>query len=203
MSTLRNAAGRMANWHRLQRLSAEQRAAGLLAAGALAGLALAGWGLFEATPPRQLPAHAVAMVNGKAILRSDFSAQVEVMTGVALAQASAAQRREVLDGMVEEELFVQRGLEVGLADSDPDVRSALSNAVRLQASADQRAAALDEAALRAQFAAHPDRYGSDFEAARKRLPLDLRRAQQQAAEAQLASHLRDKATLLLRSDLAP
>jgi len=181
--------------------ASQRRTSLLLALGALIGLAGAGWGLFDSAGPRGVPAHAVALVNGKPVLRSDFQAQVEVMTSEPFAQATAAQRREVLDSMVDEELFVQRGLAVALPDSDPDVRSALANAVRLQASADVRSTALTEAQLRAHFAQNPQRYGSDFDAVRSRLPLDLRRAQQHQAEAELVAHLRDKAALLLAADV--
>ena len=198
--TFRTAALRWPDW--LAQPS-ERRAMTLLAVGAAAGLALAGWGLFSSAPARSVPPHAVALVNGKPILRSDWQAQVEVLQGEPWAQTTPAQRREALQAMVEEELFVQRGLELGLPDSDADVRAALSGAVRTAASADARAQALDEAALRAWFDQHPDRYGKDFEAARRRLPLDLRREQQQAAEQKLARHLRDKSTVLIAPDAAP
>jgi hypothetical protein len=194
----------LADWRRLGlEKHSEARALALLAAGAVAGLALAGWSLFSSAPPRSVPPHAAVLVNGKPVLRSDWRAQVEVLEGEPWDKTTPAQRQAALRSMIEEELLVQRGLELGLPDSDPDVRAALSNAVRVQAGADSRAAALDEAALRAFFARHPERYGSDFEAARRRLPLDLRREQQQAAEQELLKHLRDKAALLLAPDVAP
>ncbi len=177
------------------------RALLLLALGALTGLALAGWGLFSSAPSGRLPTHAVALVNGKPILHSDFRSQIEVLEGEPFEKTSATQRRAVLASMVEEELFVQRGLEVGLPDSDPDVRAALSNAVRVQASADQRAAAINDDALRTLFTRDPQRYGKDFNAMRKRLSLDLRREQQQHAEAQLLKVLRERAQIIESSEV--
>jgi hypothetical protein len=189
--------------HLLTRAAAtpdDRRALLLLAAGALGGLLLAGAGLFSSAAPQRVPAHAVALVNGKPILRSDWQAQVEVLQGEPWARTTPAQRNEALQSMIDEELFVQRGLELGLPDSDADVRAALAGSVRLQAGADQRAAALSEADLRAWFARHPERYGSDFAAAHKRLALDLRREQQTRAEQQLAARLREKSSLLIAPD---
>ncbi len=183
--------------------ASERRALTLLAISAASGLALAGWGLFSSAPARSVPAHAVALINGKPILRSDWRAQVEALQGEPWDKTTPAQRQEALQSMIEEELFVQRGLELGLPDSDAEVRAALAGSVRTTAGADAQAKAPDEAALRAWFEAHRDRYGNDFEAARRRLPLDLRRAEQQAAEQKLARHLRDKSTVLLAPDAAP
>ena len=180
----------------------ERRALVLLALGAMAGLLLAGWGLFNSAPAHRVPPHAVALVNGRPILRTDFRAQVEVLQSEPFDKTTAAQRREVLQSMIEEELFVQRGLEVGLPDSDPDVRSALAGAVRLQASADVRATALDETALRRWFGAHAQRYCTDFDAVRSRVSLDARREQQRAAEQQLLAHLREKAQVDIADDAA-
>ena len=51
----------------------------LLASGALIGLAIAGYGLFTAkgTRSRTVPPEAVALVNQRQILRSDFMTQTQ------------------------------------------------------------------------------------------------------------------------------
>jgi hypothetical protein len=63
--------------------------------------------------------------------------------------------------MIDEEVLVQRGLDVDLAASDPDVRSAMVAGVNLQVDAEILASRPDETALRAYFAAHRDRYSID------------------------------------------
>jgi hypothetical protein len=66
-----------------------------------------------------------------------------------------------LNDMIREELFVQRGKELDLASSDPEVRSALVNAVELEISEDAITAQPNEATLRDYFTTHPDRYVSE------------------------------------------
>ncbi len=49
------------------------------------------------------------MVNGRHVLRSDFITQAEITAGVPFAQTTRAQRDQVLNDMINEELMVQRG----------------------------------------------------------------------------------------------
>jgi hypothetical protein len=63
--------------------------------------------------------------------------------------------------MIREELFVQRGKELDLASSDPEVRSALVNAVELEISENAMTAEPNEATLRDYYTRHPDRYVSE------------------------------------------
>jgi len=74
------------------------------------------------TATRGIPAEAIATVNGRLVLRTDFVTQVQTQFGVAFAESTEAQRQRVLDDMVAEELTVQRGLDVDLASYDPEVR---------------------------------------------------------------------------------
>ena len=134
-----------------------------LAVGAMVGLALAGWGLFNsAAPPRiGVPDGAVARVNQGQILLSDFRAQVESTTLTSFDKSSSKQKSEVLNAMIDEELLVQRGMEVGLATSDPSVRAALMSAMRDQAAAEVTAGAIaSDVELRAYYGRHPERYSS-------------------------------------------
>ena len=135
----------------------------LYAAGATLGLGLAGFALFTAkgTAVKTFPPEDVALVNGRQILRSDFRTQTEVEIGAAFNQTTPAQRRKVLDEMIAEELLVQRGLEVDLAATDPDVRSAMVSGVNLQVDADVLAQQPTEAQLRAFYDAHVEKYSSD------------------------------------------
>jgi len=135
----------------------------LSALGAVIGLMLAGYALFTAagTATQAVPPEDVALVNNRPILQSDFVTQVQAETGVAFSAAPPADRRRVLQEMIDEELLVQRGLDVDLAGSDPDVRSAMVAGVNLQVDAAVLASRPDDGALRAYYAAHKDRYAID------------------------------------------
>ena len=146
----------------MKKVAAATRSLVWLAVGALIGLALAGWSLFDAPAKLAagLPAEAMARVNRGLILRSDFRAQVEAMTGSPFDQSTPAQRQEVLAAMIDEELLVQRGIELGLPASNAEVRAALADAVRVQATAEVRAAVAPDDGLRAFHQRHAGRYVS-------------------------------------------
>ncbi|HEX7872535.1 MAG TPA: peptidylprolyl isomerase [Sphingobium sp.] len=135
----------------------------LCAGGALLGLAIAGFGLFtaEGTRTGSVPAEDVALVNQVPILMSDYVQQVRVLYDVSLAQATPAQRRQVLGDMIREELYVQRGIELGMQADTIEVRQALVSAVEAQAQADAVMAQPDEAQLRAFYAANRARYADE------------------------------------------
>ena len=140
-----------------------RRSLTLLAIGALTGLAIAGYGLFTAqgTATRAIPAEAIATVNGRLILRTDFVTQVQTQFGVPFAQSTEAQRQRVLDDMIAEELTVQRGLDADLSSYDPEVRQALVNGVELQIFADVLARQPTDAQLRDYYEKHKDKYVRD------------------------------------------
>jgi hypothetical protein len=132
----------------------------LMTLGALIGLSLAGYSLFTVRGHSSLsvPAEDVALVNQQPISRSDFLALLQTLYGVDLSHATREQRRQVLNDMIREELFVQRGKELDLASVDPEVRSALVNAVELEISESAITAQPSEAALREFYEQHPERY---------------------------------------------
>jgi parvulin-like peptidyl-prolyl isomerase len=135
----------------------------LFAAGAILGLVIAGIGLFTAagTQASGIPAEDVALINGRHVLRSDFIAQTQVETTLPFDQTTKEQRLKVLNEMVDEELLVQRGLEVDLAASDPDVRAAEVAGVQLQVDADVLAEQPSDEQLQAYFTAHKDKYSAE------------------------------------------
>jgi hypothetical protein len=106
--------------------------------GAAVGLAIAGFGLLTAkgTSTHAVPPENVALVNQRPILRTDFIAQSEAELGKPFGEATVAERLKVLDEMIREELFVQRGLELDFPGTDPDTRTALVAAVEQQVVAD-------------------------------------------------------------------
>jgi hypothetical protein len=151
-----------ANWRDPARVNAS-RSLVLMAIGAVCGLGLAGYALFTArgTSTLHVPAEDVALVNQQPISRMDYLVQLQALFGVDLRHATAQQRKKVLDDMIREELFVQRGKELDVASSDPEVRAALVNAVELEIAADALSSQPTEAKLRAYFEAHRAKYSSE------------------------------------------
>jgi parvulin-like peptidyl-prolyl isomerase len=101
-----------------------------LACGAAAGVALAAFGLLGTDASRAaLPRGVVASVNGKLIQAEDWVRLVEGLESDTRESASPELRRRVLDRMIDEELLVQRGVELGLVESDRRVRADLTQAM--------------------------------------------------------------------------
>jgi hypothetical protein len=132
----------------------------LLAFGAVVGLGIAGFGLFTAkgTATHDVPPEMAALVNQQPILISDFTTQLQSEFGIPIAKATEAQKRKVLNDMIAEELMVQRGMEMNLPGSDPDVRTALVAGVELQNSANVLAKQPTQAEMQAYYDSHKDRY---------------------------------------------
>jgi parvulin-like peptidyl-prolyl isomerase len=135
----------------------------LLASGALLGLAIAGYGLFTSKGTRShgVPPEAVALINQRPILRSDFMTQTQAEFAVPFVQTTGEQRRKVLGDMINEELLMQRGLEMDLPSYDPDVRVALVAGVELEVTADVLAQKPTPEQLRAYYEEHQDKYSSE------------------------------------------
>ncbi|MGH9428416.1 MAG: peptidylprolyl isomerase [Terriglobia bacterium] len=101
----------------------------LLVAGMISGLVLAIIGLLrsgESTSPSQtfdLPVGTIALVNGYPIATELYA---RVLGGFAAERkdrrSDLADRQRVLDRMIDEELLLQRGLELGLARTDQTIR---------------------------------------------------------------------------------
>jgi len=108
-----------------------RRAVLLLALGAATGIVLAAAGLVatERGVGSSLPTGAVARVNGDLINMEDYQ---RLLGGLADDQREAItdeQRRRVLDRLIDEELLIQRGLELGFARQDRRLRADLTSAV--------------------------------------------------------------------------
>ncbi len=134
-----------------------------LGCGALLGLLMAGYSLFTArgTSTLVVPPEDVALVNQQPISRSDYLQQLQTLFGVDLAHATREQRQKVLNDMIREELFVQRGRELDVASTDPEVRAALVNAVELEIAADAVTAQPTDRQLQDYYARHHQRYASE------------------------------------------
>jgi hypothetical protein len=135
----------------------------LCAFGSALGLAIAGYGLFTAngTVSNAVSPENVALVNQRPILRTDFIAQTELVTGKPFGEVLLPDRLNVLDDMVREELMVQRGLELDFPGTDPDTRAALVAAVEQQAVASITSSQPNDAELRRSYDADPAAYASE------------------------------------------
>jgi hypothetical protein len=134
-----------------------------LAIGTLIGLGIAGYGLFTAkgTVTHTVPPENVASVNQRPILRTDFIAQTEALYNMPFGDTTVAQRMKVLQDMIREELFVQRGLELDFPSNDPDTRAGLVAAVEQQVAANVTAARPSDDELRKFYETNTDKYASE------------------------------------------
>ena len=142
---------------------AARRSLLLSALGAMLGLVIAGVGLFTAKGTRTaaVPPEDVALVNAVPILMSDYLIQLRALYDVSLRDATPQQRGKVLDDMIQEELYVQRGVELGLQSDTIEVRTALVGAVEAQIAADATTAQPDETELQAFYRAHIGSYATE------------------------------------------
>ena len=103
----------------------------LLALGAATGVLIAAAGLVghAGTGGRGLPAGAVARVNGQLITADEYGRVVAGLAADRRDGVDAEMRRQVLGRLIDEELLVERGLELGLARRDARVRKDLTAAV--------------------------------------------------------------------------
>jgi len=145
------------------RANANRRSLVLFACGALIGLAFAGYSLFTAKGTRtsNVPPEAMALINGRPILRSDFTTQVQAQFSVPFEETTPVQRRKVLDDMIAEELSVQRGVEIDLPSFDPDVRAAMVAGVELEVTANVLAQQPTQEQMRQWYGTHKENYASD------------------------------------------
>jgi parvulin-like peptidyl-prolyl isomerase len=150
------------SWRDLSKINSK-RSFFLGVCGAVIGLLLAGYALFTArgTSTLMVPAEDAALVNQQPISRSDYLMQLQSLYNIEFSHATRVQRQKVLNDMIREELFVQRGKELDVASTDPDVRNALVNAVELEIASDAITSQPTEAALRSYYQAHPERYASE------------------------------------------
>jgi parvulin-like peptidyl-prolyl isomerase len=109
----------------------QKRSLWWLSLGAAGGLALAAFGLLERDGAAlfgggdALPRGAVARVNGALIRAEDYQRLLSGVENDTRQVADAALQRRVLDRMIDEELLVQRALDLGLARVDRRVRANL------------------------------------------------------------------------------
>lgn len=105
------------------------RSALLLAIGAATGLALAAWGLLGNAASARLPAGAIARVNGTVVRSDNFERLVAAVVQDMRTPNEEKARKRVLERMIDEELLIQRALDLGLIHLDRKVRADLTSSV--------------------------------------------------------------------------
>lgn len=133
------------------------RARWLLVVGMAAGVLCAAIGMLAVTASSSLPAQAVATVNQRPILRDAWLRAVAAVASERSQPLTQADERRILDRLIDEELLVQHGIALGLAERDPRLRSEIVSEVMLAAGS---AAAQEpgEDALRAYYKDHVDEF---------------------------------------------
>ena len=129
-------------------------AARLLLLGALAGLLIAALSALPAQRRDIDESGAIAKINDRHIDRASFATAYQALLADKSKAPSDADRKLVLDRLIEEELLVQRGMEIGLLDGDAAVRKAIANAVIEFVMTQGGQAQFSEAALRSYYAAN-------------------------------------------------
>lgn len=102
----------------------------LLGVGATLGLVLATAGIVETAPGRgELPEGAAAIVNGSIIRESSYQRALGALAQDSRDPLSESDREHILNRLIEEELLVQRAVDLGLDKTDPVVRNTLVSAL--------------------------------------------------------------------------
>lgn len=134
----------------------DRRAVALLAVGAAVGIALAVANLLSGSGGRSLAEGAAASVNGVPIRMNQYERALAALASDRRSPLDAADRRHILDRLIDEELLVQYGLSLGLAERDRRVRSDLVSAVLASQVASVDGAAPSEAEVAAFYRENED-----------------------------------------------
>jgi hypothetical protein len=108
-----------------------RRARALLALGAAVGITLAATGILDPLDGsgRSLPAGVLVRVNETLITEEEYTRSLHLLATDKRNELTDEDRRHVLKRLIEQELLIQRGVEIGLVSSDPSVRKAIAAAM--------------------------------------------------------------------------
>ncbi|HMI93291.1 MAG TPA: peptidylprolyl isomerase [Polyangiales bacterium] len=79
--------------------------------------------------PAAIPDGAVAVVNGTLVLRADYDAELARLVASERRRATERDKRAVVQRLIEEQLMLERGIELGMVHADGPTRRALLSAV--------------------------------------------------------------------------
>jgi len=126
----------------------------LLAAGMLAGAVLAVFYLVRVPDSAEPGTDAVAWVNDRPISRESYENALQAVAGDRKSGTLREDDRErVLQRLIDQELLLDRAIELGLHERDPQIRNQLTTAMIdfLARRAEDEARAADDATLRAFY----------------------------------------------------
>ncbi len=184
----------------------------LLIAGAVLGAALAASGILESPGPT-LGKDLVASVNGKHISKTEYLGYLDLLARDKRNPMTGADRRHVLERIIEEKLLLDRGLGIDLPYSDPKVRKAIVNAMIQTIISDVSSAEPDPELLREFYQQNQQYFASPGQIQVQRMVFRGAEARQRAAAAHarlgaeawgsVAATMADKDILSLPGSLLP
>jgi hypothetical protein len=132
----------------------------MLGGGAALGLILAVSGALEPLRWRtaSLPAGVVARVNDEMIAADELAIGLQAVAADRRDALTPDDRTRVLDRLMDEALLVQRGVAIGLVESDRTVRRSIAEAMIESVIVDSKSAGISDTVLRAFHAEHPARF---------------------------------------------
>jgi hypothetical protein len=133
-----------------------RRSGRLLAIGAGLGLAAALWGALGQPGLGRPDTAAIATVDGVAILRVDYERALAALAADKRSPLTTGDARRALERLVDEELLVRRGLDLGLGTSDLAVRKALVDAMVQFAAAEAAGREPSDEELRRFYSERPE-----------------------------------------------
>src|SRR6266545_4899698 len=131
----------------------KQRGRIVFGTGAAVGILLAVAGALVPTA-NEFTRNVVARVNGKAITSQDVDFALGRLAGDGHVTVTHEERLETLQRLIDQELLIQRGVEIGLLKSDLTVRKAIAGAMIDTIVASVLEKAHTEEELRAFYASH-------------------------------------------------
>jgi hypothetical protein len=130
-----------------------------LVLGAVAGLLAAAYGILRQDSSLDgLPENAVARVNDTMIDRDRFARALARYQDAGEQALTMEDKAGDLQGLVDEELLLQRGIDLGMAQSDVPVRAAINNTLVASLTAEADAASPSDDELREHLAKYPERF---------------------------------------------
>ncbi len=135
----------------------------LLTLGAITGLVLASVGLVDnwSLPSSDLPGNVIARVGDRLIPRERYQQLLNDLVADKRSPVSDEDRQFVLDRMIDEELMILRGVELGLPETSPEIRKAIAGAVIMQVVTEAQASMPDDSELRSLYESDPGFFTSN------------------------------------------